>query len=704
MNEFLADLNPEQRVAVLRRDAPLLVLAGPGTGKTRVITSRIAHGLASGAVGSDRIMAITFTNRAAQEMAARVSTLVSGDTRVRIGTFHWMCHAILRRHSHRLGYRRDFRLLGPGEARAALRQAVASTARIDLSSVPGLALAVSSVKNGSSLTFAARRHTVAVPLLDQALHVYQAQLHQMNALDLDDLLRLTVKLLEEDSDVRNRCRAAYDEILVDEYQDVNPVQNQLLVLLAPSRGSLVAVGDEDQAIYGWREANPRSVLRFSELFPGADIVKLEQTYRSTKYILRAARALVSHNKNRTEKSLRTDNPAGEQPLCHVAFDEVQEAEWVARELLSLAKQQKRPWTDFAILYRINVQSRPIEDALLRHGIPYRIHAGHRFYERREIRLAVAYLRLALDQTDDAAMACLVERTPGIGARRLAALVHEARARRQTLLEALTVGSAPDHARLPKAASSRLERLTQRIFSTIDQRHSSLEGAAERAIDAALEQLQEDGRTNFAEAKENLGELRSLAHEFADRKASLRTFVDRLALGDGAAGERSGVSCMSLHAAKGTEYDVVFMVGLEEGLLPHRRSVDDPESLEEERRLCYVGMTRARAHLRLSYAHSRMLAGQALMGHASRFIAEMGRANFRLRTSPALAAKPRLASVEPGQRVVHSRWRDGTVVSVEGRGRETIATVLFDRAGRQRLQLCYAPMWLAPPEENHVLAG
>jgi DNA helicase-2/ATP-dependent DNA helicase PcrA len=704
MNDLLADLNREQRAAVLRRGAPLLVVAGPGTGKTHVITSRIAHSLASGAVVSDRIMAITFTNRAAQEMAARVSAVLSDDARVRIGTFHWMCHAILRRHCHRLGYRHDFRLLGPGEARAALRQAVASAARIELSSISRLAFAVSSVKNGSSRTFAAHRHTVALPLLEQALRIYQAQLHQANALDLDDLLRLTVKLLEEDSDVRSMCCDAYDEILVDEYQDVNPVQNQLLVLLAPRRGSIVAVGDEDQAIYGWREANPRSVLRFSELFPDAEIVKLEQTYRSTKHILRAARALVSHNKNRMHKSLRTDNPAGEQPVCHVAFDEVQEAEWVARELMSLAKRQKRPWNDFAILYRINVQSRPIEDALLRHGIPYRIHAGHRFYERREIRLAVAYLRLALDQTDDAAMACLLEQTPGIGARRLAALRHEARARQKTLLEQLSVASGSGHARLPRPLHSRLERLTQRIYSTIDRRQSSLEEAAERAIDAALEQLQEDGRTNFEEANENLDELRSLAHEFAERKASLRTLLDRLALGDSAAEQRSGVSCMSLHAAKGTEYGVVFMVGVEEGLLPHRRSIDDPESLEEERRLCYVGMTRAREHLRLSYAHSRLLAGQALMGHPSRFIAEMGPANVTLRVSAALADKPRLAAVEPGQRVIHSRWREGTVVSVEGRGRETIATVLFDKAGTQRVQLCYAPMWLAPPEEKHVLAG
>lgn len=699
MIDLLSNLNPEQQRAVVHRDGPLLIVAGPGTGKTRTITHRIAYRVETGLEPS-RILGVTFTNRAAREMKERVDSLLHAEASVRLGTFHWMCNAILRRHVHHLGFPHDFRLLSPAEARQVFRHGVVADQR-------GLFAAVGALKNGCTPERAARLHGLAPEALLAAAKSYQDRLRSVRALDLDDLLALTVRLLRENPSVRRRCQAAHDELLVDEYQDINPVQHELLKLLCPVSGSLVAVGDEDQAIYGWRQADARNMLWFTRDFPEARIITLEDTYRSTKHILRAAASLVEHNRVRRHKALRTQNVAGDRPLCLVADDEIEEADWIAEEIKRLTSQEGRAWTDVAVLYRVNALSRPLEDALLRHGVPYHVQSGHRFYDRAEIRRVAAYLRLALDRADDEATAYLLEIVHGMGPKRVSGLREKAALMRLPLLD--TIVSADAVSGLPAGARADLQAIHRAAEAVHTLRDSSLTAMVQGAI--AIVARTDFGSGGEQEAAiENLDELRSVVRELGARKGTLRTFVDRLACGHETRLGATGVALMSLHAAKGLEFPVVFLPGLEEGLLPHRRSLNDDEALEEERRLCYVGMTRAASRLYLSYTHTRLLGGQALIGHPSRFLAEMGHPNVTLRLSRRASTKPRLSSVALGDRVMHPRWKAGTVTAVEGSGRDTLITILFDFAGRQRLQLCHAPLQrLSPPsplskEAPDVLAG
>ncbi|MDQ2742720.1 MAG: UvrD-helicase domain-containing protein [Chloroflexota bacterium] len=700
MESTLADLNSQQRRAILHQGGPLLILAGPGSGKTRVITRRIAHRVATGQLVPQRILALTFTNRAAREMRERVQSLLGTDTHIAIGTFHWAMHAVLRRHGSRLGYPREFRLLADSEARRALRRSMgASAGRYRVADV---AAAIAALKNGSSTAREARRFNLASGALDAFSAAYERELRSMGALDLDDLLYRASFLLREDPEVRERCRALYDEILVDEYQDTNPVQRQILRSLLPETGSLIAVGDEDQAIYGWRQADATTLPRFADDFPGASLIKLEETYRSSKTILRAAGHLIAHNTQRIGKTLRTPNAAGERPVCFVAGDEVEEADWIATEIGRDRSRRGRAWTEYAVLYRVNVQSRAVEDALLRHGIPYRVHAGHRFYERAEIRRAMGYLRLALDERDDDAARYLLEQVPGIGEKRLEMLRLRATETGSTLADVLNDESLP---MLPAPVARRVVALGEAIGLMRANRAARLPTVLDLAIGlvhADLEDLSPMGRE---ETRENLDELRTIAAEYAAQRGTLRGFLDRLPPveeGDGKPAE--GVHLMTLHAAKGLEYPVVFLPGLEEGLLPHRRSLDTDAALEEERRLCYVGMTRAQKSLFLSYAHGRLLAGQAWIGHVSRFLGEMGAGNITLQISDQAAARPRLTMVQVGERVFHQRWDAGTVEFVEGAGRDTMVTIAFDSGMRQRIQLCHAPLSRIVEEATHVLAG
>ncbi|MBV9279003.1 MAG: UvrD-helicase domain-containing protein, partial [Chloroflexi bacterium] len=490
--------------------------------------------------------------------------------------------------------------------------------------------------------------------------------------------------------------------VVDEYQDVNPVQHELLAQLRPGVRTLAAVGDEDQAIYGWRHADVQGILRFHRTFPGAETIKLEETYRSSKHILRAARALVRHNEDRIDKRLRTAMPAGERPTCYGAADEVDEADWIAGEIGRLAAREGRPLSDFAVLYRVNAQSRAIEDALVRAGLPYAIHGGSRFYERREVGHALAYLRLALDAADDDATLYLLRDIPGVGPRRVETFRRLARPGDAPLADVLAGGRAAEVA--PGRVGEDVRRTALNIQAIRGSRHLSLAEVTGRAVRLTLADWEARGAADPAGVEENLHELRSLAEEFSLRRGSLRTFLDRLILRGEDVPDRPGVTCMSLHAAKGTEYHVVFLAGLEEGLLPHRRSLDARETIEEERRLCYVGMTRARERLLLSYAHFRLLGGQALVGRRSRFLGEIGTNNLIQRASRRLAATPRLPSVLPGQRVVHVRWREGTVVEVEGSGRETMVTIDFDEVGQRRLQLCYAPLTAPATRRRETRVG
>jgi DNA helicase II / ATP-dependent DNA helicase PcrA len=699
MDSLLQTLNDRQRAAVLHRDGPLLVLAGPGSGKTRVITHRIAWQVAQGGTRPERVLAITFTNRAAREMADRVAVLVPAEEQVRAGTFHRACGALLRRHGHRIGLKPDFRLLSPRESRQVLSEFV-PTGR-QAAGAASLAGAVSAYKNGASLAAQARACAVAPEGLAAILKRYETALRGLNALDLDDVLFLTARLLREDTVARNRCRASLDEVLVDEYQDTNPVQREILRGLQPADGRVVAVGDDDQAIYSWRQATPDAVAAFLPEFHGAAVITLEETYRSSRRILRASQSLIIHSPTHLQKHLRTENAAGERVVLFAAGDERDEAEYIAREVERTTRAGAVPFDQVGVLYRVNALSRSIEDALVRNGIPYHVQAGERFYERPEVASVVAFLRLALSESDDEAMCVLLGTLPGIGARRLEAVRASAATSGRSVWSALAQSDAAD---FPGAIAAGVRALMNRVREVHSRRTEPLERLLETAIGAVEPEIERLSAAAREAAEDNLAELRSIVREFRVGRGTLRAFLDRMMLATGTEPDSPGVRLMTLHAAKGLEFDTVFLPGLEEGIVPHRRSLDDPGAVEEERRLLYVGMTRARLRLHLSYSHVRLLGGQIAGGSRSRFLGEIGLEDMNLVLSERAASRPRLHAVSEGERIDHVRWGPGTVASVEGKGRDTLISILFDDGQSRRVQLYHAPLRRHEDEGAHVTAG
>lgn len=678
IGDALTGLNDDQRRAVSFRNGPLLIVAGPGSGKTRVITHRIAYRAATGQVPSDRVLAITFTNRAAREMEMRVRALVGDAPAPHVGTYHWACNAILRRYgSSRTS--RNFRLLTPAEARTLVREAAVG---LPVSERGRLPAAISATKNGMSVPAAARRHAIDEKVLEAVRAAYDGRLQSLAALDLDDLILKTVVLLSSDASVRERCRSRYHEVLIDEFQDSNPVQQSLVELLAPLSRNVVAVGDPDQAIYGWRQADSGTAGRFLSVFPDAEVVTLSRSYRSTKRILRAASSLIAHNPARIGGDLFTDNTAGGRPVCYVAHDETDEAEWVSREIRELTSVSTGT-SSIGVLYRVNAQSRAIEDALLRHGIGYQVVGARRFVERPAVRRATALLRLAAGD-DDEAVAYLSLGVRGIGDRRLTRARERAEREHVSLLDSLS--SPPPGT--PREAAGRLNGLASAVKSLREIRAFPLLSIVDAAVNYLAEEMVTSSGVDVESGMEDLAELRSLVVEMGPR-ATLPGLLDRVTIGNETQSTRR-VSLMTLHAAKGLEFSTVFIVGLEEGLLPHRRSLDRSEDIEEERRLCYVGMTRAMHRLYLSYARSRLLGGHSSSGEASRFIGEIGQSHISTRVSPERPEKPRLTSACIGDAVTHPRWRRGVVKAVEGTGRDTLVTVEFD-TGTRRLQLCHAPL-------------
>ncbi len=683
MEELHFGLNPEQRRVVDHVEGPLLVLAGPGSGKTRVITGHIARRLSETAAVPQRILAITFTNRAAAEMRQRVGDLVGLDVPVRIGTFHWTCNAFLRRYSPAAGFHRPFRLLGPREAHSVLRTVTSDAEPPGLSQ---MAHAVSAVKNGSSLAEASRIHGIPEATLTSIREKYDTRLRSLVALDLDDLLVCTCALLREQDRIREAVRRRFDVILVDEFQDTNPVQAAILQLLSPPSDTVIAVGDDDQAIYGWRQAAGGATL-YRQCFPDAEVVELGESYRHSKLVLRAAASLITRNAHRESKHLRTARPAGARPISFTASSEMEEAAWVVSKVESIHGSGEH-FEDMAVLFRINAQSRVIEDVLLRRGIPYRVLSGRRFYEQPEIQTVVAYLRLALDDSDDEAAAILALRIRGFGDTRRTVLRRAADELGSSLLRAMTQ-LTPDSS-IPGPVQARLKALASRVRAVCARREQALDVLLEHAISAARPDL-EAGSDDHESLNENLGELRSLVREFDSGRGTLPGLIDRLAIQSDVQAKGQGVSLLTLHAAKGLEFSTVFLVGMEEGLLPHRRAMDREIDIEEERRLCYVGVTRARDRLFLTHALARFLGGQALAGEPSRFLREMGRHNLAHERLERVPSTPRLKFVQEGEIVSHSRWGRGTVISIEGRGRDTLTIIHFDSVGRQRLQLCHAPL-------------
>jgi DNA helicase II / ATP-dependent DNA helicase PcrA len=751
--DLLSSLNPEQRQAVLHTDGPLLILAGAGSGKTRVIAHRIAH-LVAERIDPDRILAVTFTNKAAEEMRARVGRLVGGDTRTLwIATFHALCARLLRREAPHIGLSRDFVIYDASDQLAVVKQALRELGVDDGTIQPRAALSrISHAKNRMEgpEQIADSAWNPREDLFRELYTRYTRALREAQALDFDDLLLKTVDLFTAAPAVRERYSERFVHLMVDEYQDTNRPQYLLIRQLAERHRNLCVVGDPDQSIYKWRGADLRNILDFEHDFPEAATVRLERNYRSTQVILDAASAVIARNRYRKEKRLYTDRAGGARILCYRAGDDLDEADFIAR--VARRALQEDGEATVAVLYRTNSQSRTLEDALRRSGTPYRIIGGVRFYERREVKDALAYLRLVLNPHDDVSL----RRVINVPARGVGKGVMDALARIETgadsgtspLLAGLRPAAAADSlwTRLVHAVDGRL--LPARALTALGGFRQLMgelhEMAGREPVSIALGKvLDRSGylddlrseRSEEAQGRvENLLELVSAAREYEAREPepTLAGFVDQLSLlsdTDEEAGTRNArVLLMTLHSAKGLEFPVVVLAGLEEGLFPHSRSLDAEAEMEEERRLCYVGITRAEQRLVLTSAARRRTFGDYHSTVPSRFIEEIppelleeappallpGQASSSWRPAPGFTRtrpprgpqRPAPAyayededqsaptGLVPGLRVRHATFGTGTILAVEPVDGDLRIVVRFNAAGQKILRAKYAKLEVA----------
>jgi DNA helicase-2/ATP-dependent DNA helicase PcrA len=707
---YLADLNPAQREAVLTTEGPLLVIAGAGSGKTRVLTHRIAHLLAAVGVKPPEILAITFTNKAAGEMRERAENLVGAPARASwIMTFHSACGRILRREAPRLGYRSNFTIYDSADQLRLTKSVLEELDRDPKRFTPrGIHSQISNAKNQlvSPEEYAGRVSSFYDQTVAEAYELYQRRLFGSNAVDFDDMLYLTVDVLQRFPEALERWQKAFRYVLVDEYQDTNHAQYVLLKLLAAHHHNVFAVGDPDQSIYAFRGADIRNILEFERDFPEARTIALEQNYRSTNSILEAANAVIRNNRERKEKNLWSDLGDGEPVRAVEVEDEHAEARYVAAEIAMLV-EQGYSGREIAVFYRTNAQSRVLEDVLVRQGIAYQVIGGPRFYERAEIKDAVAYLQV-IDNPFDAVSLMRVANRPrrGIGDSSIERLRAHADAMGISLFDAMAqpevagVGTAPAknvrafHTLMQSLQSAAQELTVPELVERVLEQSGYLESLeAERTIEA-------QGRV------ENLQELVGVAREWAETAAepSLSGFLQEISLysdQDAIRGEGSLVTLMTLHNAKGLEFRAVYLIGMEEGIFPHQRSVEE-QGVEEERRLCYVGMTRAMEKLTLLHASSRSLYGGRSYNLPSRFLDELPERHVeRDRLRPAswsqygaprpsqVAPQEHVPSLQTGDSVRHGTLGEGVVTRIEPGG---VVTVRFAQDGSERkLMLDYAPL-------------
>ncbi|MEX2145814.1 MAG: UvrD-helicase domain-containing protein [Candidatus Rokuibacteriota bacterium] len=707
LEHLLDHLNPAQREAVLAPEGPLLVLAGAGSGKTRVIAHRIAHVLGVRGVDPRHLIAVTFTNKAAEEMARRVESLLApvGVRAPIVATFHAACVRILRAHIDHLGYKRHFTIYDEDDRQALVKELMRDHDVGDKTTASSLVHRISHAKN-QMLSVADVERAARGPREEQVAAIYaryQERLAASGAVDFDDLLLLTVKLFEQAPPVLDWYRGLWKHVLVDEYQDTNRAQYTIVRLLTSGHGNVCCVGDPDQSVYRWRGADIRNILDFEADYPGTRVIRLEQNYRSTKRILAIAAGVIGHNLARKDKTLWTDNAEGEPAAVYRAWDEHEESNFVAQRILS-ARGEKVAFGDVAVFYRTNAQSRVLEDALRRGGIPYVIVGGVRFYERKEIKDAMAYLRLLLNPTDDVAFRrAIAAPSRGIGPATLVRLGDVAAREGRSLLS-VAAAPPPDVTARPRRV---LEEFAAMIGRLAPQRESMpLPAFLDLVLGACgyREALKQE-RSPDAEARlENLEELVAAAEDHSRlADPSLESFLDTVALvsdTDQLPEDARGVTLMTLHSAKGLEFPWVFLTGLEEGVFPHARSIGSDEEIEEERRLCYVGVTRAKDRLFISYALHRRVHGYG-MGEASRFLREMPEEHLTMlnaRPEPQFQAPRQVERYAPqeeewpikvGARVRHARFGEGLVVGVERDGSDIIVTVGFAAVGRKRLSLQYA---------------
>ena len=728
-SDILEPLNPRQREAVEHTEGPLLIIAGPGSGKTRVIAHRIAYLIREQGVSPRRVLAVTFTNKAAREMRERVRGLVGEAVEhdITMGTFHRVCSRILRVDGEAIGVPRTFTIYDNSDQLAAVKQALDEMG-LDPRRVAPRAILSAISRAKSELQGAAEFSALVADYFQEVTSRvfvrYQDLLEQNEALDFDDILGKTVQLFQERDDVLEKYAHRYQFVHIDEFQDTNIAQYVLGKHWASQHRNICVVGDPDQSIYTWRAADIRNILNFEHDFSNVRVVILDQNYRSTQTILDTAHSIISLNKQRKEKNLWTDNDAGSPVIVHEAYDEEDEALYVAKEVERLKREEKVPLHGIAVMYRTNAQSRPVEEALVRRGIPYRLVGGTRFYERREVKDLLAYLRVVQNPFDSVALMRVIN-TPvrGIGARTLATLSSWARDKQIPPYAALQLvadterdsldGPSSEHP-FQKRTAGALLRFLGMLNELIEKgKRLSLSTLLDDVIDAADYKAHIMSEPDGEERWENVQELRTVATQYDELKPehALASFLEDVALItdiDQYDDQADSVTLITLHAAKGLEFPVVLMIGMEEGVLPHMRSLEsgNADQLEEERRLCYVGMTRAKSHLYLVRAFRRSFSGHH---PPSRFLADIppeltvqsqraaeptlfpARQRFGVRHTDEADSEP-AETFDAGERVRHPQFGDGIVVSCEPSGGDYQLVIAFQgEAGIKKLLLSFAPL-------------
>lgn len=703
--DLLTELNEPQRTACALTEGPVLILAGAGSGKTRTLTYRVAHLIHNLGVDPGSILAFTFTNKAAREMMDRIEQLVGSDSkRMWVGTFHAICVRILRQDIDRLGYDPRFLIYDSDDQKALMRSIVRDLNWDEKKFPAGMLLSQISRAKNSFIDPEHWHDTSYMGLhVQEAFQRYQQRLRALNALDFDDLIYFTVKLLDQYEDVLSRYHRRFEHVMVDEYQDTNMAQYRMIELLARGHGNLCVVGDDDQAIYGWRGADMRNILEFQKHFSGATIVRLEENYRSTAVILEAANAVVEHNRERLGKELWTSRLGGSKVRWHQATDEESEA-WYAAEVIHEAVGRGLSPGDCAVLYRTNAQSRALEMALARAGIGYRLVGGKRFYERKEVKDLLAYLKVIYNSQDDVSLSRIINfPRRGIGDVAISHLIQASQDRHLSLFD--TLGDATTIAGLTPAAQKAALELWAQFKKWSQSGPERLTQLVERVANESglMRQFSSEGGREGEERVENMGELISEAKRFEESEGvdDLGAFLGFLALvSDWEATEDRGQGAwlMTVHSAKGLEFPLVVLVGMEEGVFPHLRSMEE-DRVEEERRLCYVALTRARDELYLTAAETRTMMGRTEAHPVSRFVAEIpahlieqggqrgsGRSGQGVRRTTVPEG-----GYQVGDRLRHPRFGWGTVVSQRGHGEELELTIAFPGGGIRSFLAKYAQL-------------
>lgn len=754
MNPLIIGMNDKQAEAVQTTDGPLLIMAGAGSGKTRVLTHRIAYLIDEKYVNPWNILAITFTNKAAREMRERAIALNPATQDTLIATFHSMCVRILRREADYIGYNRNFTIVDPGEQRTLMKRIIKQlnldTKKWNERSILGT---ISNAKNDllDEIAYEKQAGDMYTQVIAKCYKAYQEELRRSEAMDFDDLIMMTLRLFDQNKDVLAYYQQRYQYIHVDEYQDTNHAQYQLVKLLASRFKNICVVGDADQSIYGWRGADMQNILDFEKDYPQAKVVLLEENYRSTKKILQAANNVINHNKNRRPKKLWTQNDEGEQIVYHRANNEQEEAVFVASTIDNIVREQGKNFKDFAVLYRTNAQSRTIEEALLKSNIPYTMVGGTKFYSRKEIRDVIAYLNILANTSDNISFERIVnEPKRGVGPGTLEKIRSFAYEQNMSLLDASSnVMMSPLKGKAAQAVWD-LANLILTLRSKLDS--LTVTEITENLLDKTgyLEALQVQNTLESQARIENIEEFLSVTKNFDDNPEitvegetgldRLSRFLNDLALiadTDDSATETAEVTLMTLHAAKGLEFPVVFLIGMEEGVFPLSRAIEDADELEEERRLAYVGITRAEQILFLTNANTRTLFGKTSYNRPTRFIREIDdeliqhqglarpvNSSFGVKYSKeqptqfgqgmslqqALQARksnsqPQLTaqlqalnannshetSWEIGDVATHKKWGDGTVLEVSGSGKTQELKINFPGIGLKKLLASVAPI-------------